>query len=74
MSHANNGTSDLNAWIGIFGEFAKAVGMGAGSGDLFQKLYTKSLEEDLDCGGLLAYGYYSGENITMLNRSHLAFP
>ena len=59
MSHANNGTSDLNAWIGIFGEFAKLMGMEASSGDLFQKLYTKSLEGDLDCGGLLAYGYLS---------------
>ena len=73
MSHANNGTSDLNAWIGIFGEFAKLMGMEASSGDLFQKLYTKSLEGDLDCGGLLAYGYYSGENITMLNEGRLAF-
>lgn len=36
MSHANNGTSDLNAWIGIFGEFAKLMGMEASSGDLFQ--------------------------------------
>ena len=73
MSHANNGTSDLNAWIGIFGEFAKLMGMEASSGDLFQKLYTKSLEGDPDCGGLLAYGYYSGENITMLNEGRLAF-
>lgn len=73
MSHANNGTSDLNAWIGIFGEFAKLMGMEASPGDLFQKLYTKSLEGDLDCGGLLAYGYYSGENITMLNEGRLAF-
>ena len=55
MSHANNGTSDLNAWIGIFGEFAKLMGMDASTGDLFQKLYTKSLEGDPDCGGLLAY-------------------
>lgn len=73
MSHANNGTSDLNAWIGIFGEFAKLMGMDASTGDLFQKLYTKSLEGDPDCGGLLAYGYYSGENITMLNEGRLAF-
>lgn len=26
MSHANNGTSDLNAWVGLFGEFAKLMG------------------------------------------------
>ncbi len=73
MSHANNGTSDLNAWVNIFGEFASLMGIQAGTGDLFQKLYTKSLEGDPDAGGLLAYGYYSGENVTMINEGRLAF-
>lgn len=73
MSHANNGTSDLNAWVGLFGEFAELMGMKAGTGELFEKLYTESLNGDPDCGGLLAYGYYSGENITMLNEGRLAF-
>ena len=72
MSHANNGTSDLNAWVGIFGEFAEMMGMKADTGELFQKLYTKALSGDPDCGGLLAYGYYSGENITMINEGRLA--
>lgn len=73
MSHANNGTSDLNAWVGLFGEFADLIGVKMDMGELFQKLYTKSLEGDTDCGGLLAYGYYSGENITMINEGRLAF-
>lgn len=73
MSHANNGTSDLNAWVGLFGEFAALMGIKADAGELYQKLYTKSLEGDPDCGGLLAYGYYSGENITMINEGRLAF-
>ena len=73
MSHANNGTSDLNAWVGIFGEFARLMGIKADTGELFGKLYTESLNGDADCGGLLAYGYYSGENITMLNEGRLAF-
>ena len=73
MSHANNGTSDLNAWVGIFGEFAELMGIKADTGELFGKLYTESLKGDADCGGLLAYGYYSGENITMLNEGRLAF-
>lgn len=73
MSHANNGTSDLNAWIGLFGEFAEMMGVRASTGELFEKLYTRSLEGDPDCGGLLAYGYYSGENITMINEGRLAF-
>ena len=73
MSHANNGTSDLNAWVSLFGEFAEMMGVKAGPGELFEKLYTRSLEGDKDCGGLLAYGYYSGENITMINEGRLAF-
>ncbi len=73
MSHANNGTSDLNAWVSLFGEFAEMMGVKTGTGELFEKLYTRSLEGDKDCGGLLAYGYYSGENITMINEGRLAF-
>lgn len=73
MSHANNGTSDLNAWVGIFKEFAELYGIKADMGNLFGKLYTNSLKGDADCGGLLAYGYYSGENITMINEGRLAF-
>lgn len=73
MSHANNGTSDLNAWVGLFGEFAELMGYHEDKGELFAKLYMNSLKGDPDCGGLLAYGYYSGENITMLNEGRLAF-
>lgn len=73
MSHANNGTSDLNAWVGLFGEFCALMGVQADTGTLFEKLYTQSLNGDSDCGGLLAYGYYSGENITMINEGRLAF-
>ena len=68
MSHANNGTTDLNAWVGIFHEFCELMGIQADMGELYQKLYTNSLKGDPDCGGLLAYGYYSGENVTMLNE------
>lgn len=73
MSHANNGTSDLNAWVGLFGEFCELMGRQTDTGTLFEKLYTHSLKGDPDCGGLLAYGYYSGENITMINEGRLAF-
>ena len=72
MSHANNGTSDLNAWVGLFGEFAGLIGCEISQGELFEKLYTRSLEGDADCGGVLSYGYYSGENVTMINEGRLA--
>lgn len=73
MSHANNGTSDLNAWVNIFKEFAELMGIEADAGTLYGKLYTNSLKGDPDCGGLLSYGYYSGENITMINEGRLLF-
>lgn len=73
MSHANNGTSDLNAWINIFSEFCSLMGIKATMGELFDKLYYHSLEGDADCGGLMAYGYYSGENITFINEGRLLF-
>ena len=73
MSHANNGTSDLNAWVGLFKEFAELMGMKADMGELFGKLYTNTLSGDADCGGLLAYGYLSGEGITHINEGRPLF-
>ncbi len=68
MSHANNGTTDLNAWVNIFKEFSELMGYPVDMGELFGKLYKNTLNGDPDCGGLLAYGYYSGEGVTKLNE------
>lgn len=68
MSHANNGTSDLNAWVSLFQEFCQLMGLQADTDQLFTRLCTHSLCGDPDCGGLLSYGYYSGENITFINE------
>ena len=64
MVHCNNCTSDLNAWVGIFKEFAESMGMDVDMNELFGTLYRKALEGDADCGGLLSYNYFSGEHIT----------
>ena len=64
MVHCNNCSSDLNAWVGIFKEFAESYGMEVDMGKLFGVLFNKSLEGDKDCGDVLAYNYYSGEHIT----------
>lgn len=64
MVHCNNCTSDLNAWVNIFREFAESFGIEADMDKLFYTLYNKALEGDKDCGGLLAYNYFSGEHIT----------
>lgn len=64
MVHCNNCTSDLNAWVNIFKEFAECYGIETDMDRLFGTLYNKALEGDPDGGGLLAYNYFSGEHIT----------
>lgn len=73
MAHANNCTSDLNAWVGLFGEFAKDAGIKLDMERLYGILYRKALEGDSDCGGLLSYGYLSGENITGIEEGRPLF-
>ena len=64
MVHCNNCTSDLNAWVGLFGEALEVFGVKPDMDTLYGTLYRKALEGDADCGGLLAYNYFSGESIT----------
>lgn len=73
MVHCNNCTSDLNAWVNLFGEFAESFGIKADKTQLFETLYRKALEGDKDCGGLLAYNYFSGEHITKLEEGRPLF-
>lgn len=64
MVHCNNCTSDLNAWVNLFDEFAKSIGAAIDKNQLFSVLYHKALEGDADCGGLISYNYFSGEPVT----------
>lgn len=73
MVHCNNCTSDLNAWVGIFREFAECYGIKTDMDRLFGTLYNKALEGDADCGGLLAYNYFSGEHITGFDEGRPLF-
>jgi sugar (pentulose or hexulose) kinase len=68
MVHCNNGASELDAWAGLFREFAGAVGSTAGSDEVFGALFRAALDGEADGGGLLAYNYLSGEPITGLEE------
>ena len=57
MVHANNCSSDLNAWMGLFREFSEAMGYEVDNAKLFSVMLNKALEADPDGGGLLSYGY-----------------
>lgn len=73
MVHCNNCTSDLNAWVGIFQEFLEACGIEADRNKLFGILYNKALEGDKDCGGLMAFNYFSGEPLTGFDQGRPLF-
>lgn len=73
MVHCNNCTSDLNAWVSLFEEFAKTMGMEMDKNTLFSTLYQKALEGDADGGGLLSYGYLSGEHLTHFEEGRPLF-
>lgn len=64
MVHCNNCTSDMNAWVNVFSETLQLMGCQTDMGELFTKLYQKSLEGDADCGGVTVYNYLSGEPVT----------
>ncbi len=73
MVHANNCTSDLNAWVELFKEFAETMGIELDMDELYGTLYRKALEGDKDCGGLLSYGFLSGEFIMGITEGRPMF-
>ncbi|MCM3784800.1 FGGY-family carbohydrate kinase [Neobacillus mesonae] len=73
MVHANNCSSDINAWLGLFREFSEAAGQKVDNEKLYSVMLNKALEADPDGGGLLSYGYFSGENITGLEQGRPLF-
>ncbi|MGE6579111.1 xylulokinase [Paenibacillus xylanexedens] len=73
MVLANNCSSDINAWVDLFREFYEAMGQKPDMNQLFSVLFNEALKADADGGGLLSYGYYSGENITGIAKGRPLF-
>ena len=73
MVHCNNCTSDINAWVNLFDQFAGLFGVEISKNDLYTKLFQVALKGDPDCGGLLSYNYFSGEGVTDLDEGRPLF-
>lgn len=73
MAHSNNCTSDLNAWINLFAEYAEVLGIEMKKDDIYETLYNLALQGDSDGGGLLSYGYLSGEHMTHFEQGRPLF-
>ena len=66
MVHCNSCTSDLNAWIGLFRQFAETMGFPVKTDELYSRLFQKALEGDPAGGGLVSFNYLAGEPVTGL--------
>ena len=63
MVHANNFTSEINAWASLFEEVIALAGTTMNKGKLFDALYEISQKSDDTVGGLVGYNFLSGEPI-----------
>lgn len=73
MVHCNSCTSDINAWVSLFREFADLMGYKTDAGEVFTRLFMKSLEGDPACGGLVNFNYLAGEPVTGLSEGRPMF-
>lgn len=68
MVHANNCTTDLSAWVSLFGEFAEDIGLSLKSDELYGLLFRKALCGDADAGGIFSYNFHAGEFLVDMER------
>jgi sugar (pentulose or hexulose) kinase len=73
MVHTNNCASDIDAWVSLFMDFSKQLGLNLSPGQLYELLFTSTNEADLDAGGLMNFNYLSGEHITNVSAGRPLF-
>ncbi len=73
MVHSNNCASDLDAWVSLFQEAVDTLGLSVDKYKLMDTLMGTAIEGDKDCGGLLSYGYLSGEHLTGFSEGRPLF-
>ena len=68
MAHSNNCTGDYDAWIGLFSEVLRMMGMEVSKGKLYDTLLRSVFSAEKDAGGVLSYSFISGEHIVGLEK------
>jgi len=64
MAHSNNCSSDLDAWMAVFGQAARLMGAEFTKAELYDRVLRAALSGGRDAGGLVHIGYVSGEHLT----------
>ena len=63
LIHANNCTTEINEWVGLFGEVVSLFGLDVSKGELFNRLFTHSLKSDSKAGEIVSYNFLAGETL-----------
>lgn len=67
MVHCNNCTTDLDAWVKLFGGLLSAAGTALPKPQLYDLIYALAARGTPDCSGIISYNYYAGEPVTGLD-------
>lgn len=73
MVHANNCTSDFNAWANLFAEFAHRIDMPIDKEKLFCTLLTAAGEGTKDLRGMLSYPFLAAEPLARVAQGRPLF-
>lgn len=73
MVQCNNCSSELDAWVNMFAEFASLAGFEISKSRVYSLLYKNAMTADRSCKGLTAYNYLSGEHITGVHSGRPMF-
>lgn len=73
MAHSNNCTSDFNAWMSLIAEAVEVLSTEVSESRLFSRMMPLALQGDPDAGGLLSFGYVSGEHLTGFSEGRPLF-
>ncbi len=57
----------MNAWVNVLKQTIELFGGSVDTGELYTKLYQKSMEGAADCGGVCTVNYMAGEGVTHLD-------
>jgi len=64
MAHTNTCSSEIDAWVNLIADAARAMGWDVDMNKLYTTLFRKALEGDADCDGIIAFNYFAGEPLT----------
>ncbi len=70
---SNNGTAELDGWVGIVADAMKRLGVACDAQSVYAALLGSAQEGDYACGGVLAYNCLSGEHLLEITEGRPLF-